>query len=380
MPKRKSMAGGGRSGSKRRRSSARKTSSAFRLKSTASTKVQRGRKLKRFGRRLKKGKAGYPGWFKTLIKGVPSTDVSGQYAAECNATIAAASSAFTNPAVAFTVWKNRSMYDYQLACDYIAGAADAKGSTLPSDSDTKVYISDVRRKHIWRNNASGGSCEIQFYQLTPRRSVPAGTLTISPVVGSNYGTGGIRVNPTMLSTPLANEFNPTTGAASGTQITGNTWGITPFMSGQLTTIFKIRPFSGIQGPNGKGSKHVLQSGQECSYEGVANKPVMVSFNKLFLSATSAIDVAAVWNLWDNTPLILGVARGGVGHDKNTPSNVGSVPVFIDHFTSYTLKIWQPMPVKKYQWYPTTSLPNYGALDVMEQAAVVLAADASVLEV
>lgn len=162
MPKRFKKAsvfrrGGGR---KFRRSRGGRRSSAFRLKSSA------GSRLRKFGRRFKRrgGRVVYPSWFKTITKGTACADYAGNYGNQ----IALAK----NTVGACTHFKSLSIAHLQVALDHMTNLHSSSSSSSSANNSAKVYLSDVTVKHTWRNTTTFGESTMQFYALYPRRDVP----------------------------------------------------------------------------------------------------------------------------------------------------------------------------------------------------------------
>lgn len=377
-PKRFMRRRGARSGFKRRRYG-RPRNAAFRLKMGG----LRLRRFKRVGRRKlgRRGVKPYPGWFKTLTKTIGPTDLAGNYGNQITVG--------KNATGMCTHWKHLSLVDIQLVLDTLGATAGmtSSGATanLPSAfagttptalkynagviNTMKAYVSDVTRKHIWRNSANYGETNIQFYVLKPRRDIPsyrngAALSTITPPCTTNYGTGGTQSNVTSWYQATLDEQNamaPTGGNAItagflANQLISTDW--SPFWSQQLTSNFKIKPLK-VVGPNGKSSKIRLQPGQECYYEGKYRGPTMYNFNKLWLNTSdTSCKVTDVWEVRRETPIILCVHNGSVCHDSTTLTSVGTTPIYLDYFQQYKLKVWQPTIIPKRQAYVSTSIPNF----------------------
>lgn len=358
----------------KRRRYGRANRSALNLK-MGGLRLRRFRRVgrKRFRRGLKK--ALYPAWFKALIKGISCSDFAGTYGAVMLGNI--------NSTNACTHWKALSPLDLQIGLDSIKNAAGSTAHTANVYQNTcKAYISDVTRRHTWRNNLTSGESQIQFYTLVPRRDIPHtfGTLggtapspsTIAPPVSTDYKTGGMLNGPTMYSQSVADE---SAGAGSAVQIlTGGPTDWSPYWSQTLTSMFKIKPLKVI-GPNGKSSVHRLQPGQECYYEGKSSKPRMVSFNKFGLDnyTNNSQSIANTWNVLRETPLIFCVHKGGVVHDSTTNTSIGTGAMQIDYFQTYKLKVWQIAGNFKEQSFITTGVP---ALAVARMAQIVTGTNAT----
>lgn len=396
MPKRgrKTAVSRGRSGSKRRNVGARAGSSAYRLKTTAGT---RGRRLKRFGRKFKRGRKGFksliPKWFITLTKGLPPTQVTGTFANRfiTTAPVSGGTILANNNEAVWTHWKHLSLTDVQIALDANPSltTANSGGQTGSSFNAVKGYLTALCRKHTWRSALQGGEMELQFYQLIPRRDLPAainGAVLpqISPAVTQVYETGGASGNPPpMYSRPFTDESAGVTlgGVYANQKIGSNQMMTTPFMSPLLTENFKIMPFK-VQGPSGMASLHRLQPGQECFYEGKYRGPHMVSMNKYLLTGATAANINGTWEIRKGMPLIFCQARGTPSHDPSATGTIGANqqvslgPVAVDYFQGYRFNLWYPTPVKATTIFATTSALTNDTLGapVLNQVDVVNALD------
>lgn len=386
MPKRRkttvSRGGGSR---KRRAGGSRGAVSAFRLKTSAGSR-SRGRGLKRFGKRFgRKGRKGtavkrlFPKWFKTITSAISPSVVLGEYGQQIsgnvlptgNATGGMANNtiAYINQCNVFTHNKHLSLWDIQTCVDSILGIQNSGGGTNPLANAVKVYITSLTRKHIWKGALQGGTQELQFFQLTPRKDLPAfaanaGALatapTITPSVTGDYGSGGTLISPVMWSRPFTDEgaLVSTGGGYAGQKVRFNQNMVTPFMNPVLCSNFKIRPLK-VRGPNGLSSMHRLQPGQECSYEGKYRGPHMVSLNKYDLTAAVNVGIANMWEVRKGMPVIFVIQRGAVAHDTTVNTEVVTAPVAVDYYQSFKYEFWKPTPVGKNTIYVTSGLPLVG---------------------
>lgn len=313
----------------------------------------------------------------------------GQYGQGISAQTAAAGSVFTNPSTIFTLWKNLSLMDIQLALDFGVQSTNSGGTTTPAANDRRTFIHGIERKHMFRNSTTGGEIQIQFYQLHARRDLPAETAagggqiapTITPPMTVDYTTGGALVSPTLWSRPFTDEAVAT---PTLTKIGANMWNVTPFMNPMITRQFKISRLK-VSGPNGLSAIQTLQPGQECSYVGKRLKPIGVSFNKYNMSGASAVNVNGMWECLRETPVIFCILRGTQAHDSAAASIVagqhaaiGTGSAFIDYFQTYNLKVTTPTPVNKTTLFATTGLPTLTAsTGTFEQVDIVTAADSNI---
>lgn len=370
MPKRRKATVSGRGGARKRRAGgSRGAVSAFRLKATAGSR-SRGRGLKRFGKRFgrkvgrKVGKLAFPKWFKALTAGIAPSEVLGEFGAQLSGNVLPqgnTTNRYINQCNVFTHWKHLGLWDITTAVDSIVGIAATGSGTSPLNNATRCYITNLTRRHLWKNAVQGGSQELQFYQLIPRRDMPIQNGSIAPVISpgvtGDYGTGGAQTNPTMWIQPFTDEgaLVSSGGQYAGQKVRYNQNMVTPFMNPILTSNFKIKPLA-VVGPNGKSSFQRLQPGQECSYEGKYRGPHMVSINKYDMMGNVNASVGALWEVRKGMPLIFVIQRGAVAHDSTTNTDVVTAPVSVDYYQTYKYEYWKPTPVGKNTIYVTTGVP------------------------
>lgn len=308
----------------------------------------------------------------------------GQFANSIDQNMPLGGATFANRNYTFTHWKHLSLLEIQTALSETLGTGVPSGQTTPANNAQRVYVTDLTRKHRWRNTLGGGEMEMQFYQLIPRDHMPAvfggtgGAMTITPSVTTAYGVGGALANPTMYTQAFTDEAIANGG---GAKVPFENTAATPFMSPLMTSMFKIKPMV-VQGPNGKGSLIKLQPGEECSYTGRYNGPHMVSANKYLLSGLATSTVGSIWEFRKGMPIIFIQARGSVSHDANGKTNVGLGPTGLDYFQDFRFRLWAPTPINKTTSFITSALPNYGGPSTqsatMDEVDIVNATDTNIV--
>lgn len=317
------------------------------------------RRVFRRGRRL-----GYPRWFKVLTHGISPTAFAATYGGQLGAAY--------GTSVSYTSWKNLGGMETQACVDYALGSGGASGQTTVSANAIKVYVSDLRKIHRWRNSASGGEIEIQFYQMISRGHIPQnGSASISPTGGYAYNAQ-IGSNMPLWQQPFTDE-NAAVG--SGTKMTYLNYSVTPFMNPVLCSMFKIKPLR-VNGPNGKSSLQRLQPGQEATLESVRMKPVMYSANKLMLTGVNSNLVLDVWENRTEWPLLFITVRGSTSHVVGSVTTVLPGPAYVDYLMDVKAKLWQPTPIKANTWAPVTSAS--AGTNAIEQVDIVTAAESNIV--
>lgn len=325
-----------------------KFTSKYRGKRRGARSRVRGRLAKRRG-----PASNYPGWFRVLTRLSAPTNVTGLYAGHLTAA--------ANSKNTYAHWKSISLIDYQ---NVLTAAGVATSSTNPTYDAVKYYIAGLERKHTWTNNMSYGQVHVQFYCLTPRRSIPAAAIgvgVISPPSSNVSGTGGFLATPALYAQSFADDgkYTNAVGTVTTTSVAYSDAAATPFMSSALCSMFKIRPMM-VTLPNGKkGSAGVLLPGESCTYTGKYLKPQMVSWNKFGLTGNSAGTLANTWEVLDNTPLILMQLRGTVSHSAASHLLINYGLAALDYINEFKYEIWRTTSATAQTMHATTTEAAFG---------------------
>lgn len=308
---------------KRKKTASKKLSqsAARQSKTTRRKSASRSRKSKRS--RSKKGSKKYghgpgmPAWFRTLAKTSTPDRVAGQYGATMGLNI-------TNPAnkKAFTFYKNLAIVDIDTICKKYVGA---NSSTAAASDAKRFYLSNKKVRHEFRN-ACNTACELQWYQLTPRRDIPATNVpAIAPSSSLAYATGGIAGAPLMYTQGFTDEV-----AITGNKIAQNDIAATPFMSPALCSLFKIRPLEFIR----------LEPGETYQRHEEFKGPLMISYNKFGLMGNATNTIAGSWEVLKQTPLLFCYLKGTPSHDISDMSIVQEGLAQVDYIQTFSYEVWK----------------------------------------
>lgn len=340
-------------GRQRRPSSFRRKATTFRsrFRGRSRTGVSRSRSSRslgfrsRFARTFRRrrgltSKAAQPLWFKIALRQHAPSDVA---ATQGTRVLSPATS--LNTQAFFTMWKGRTIQDIQNALDVISATAGSNSGTSAATNSLKMYMFDHVVDHCWRNNGQNVDIELQFYQLTPRNSMPsfvAGTsvsaATISPPSTYNYADC-ILASPTLMTTGMSDE---SALIAAGTQITQADVSATPFMCSPLCGMFKIKRFK-VKGPSGFKSIQRLTGGQSCIASVSNRKPFLVNYNKFMLTSSPAKKLSETWEVLRSTPLILCYVRGTCAHDTANHATIRTSQGSVDYLVK---RHWKLLEVEK----------------------------------
>lgn len=295
---------------------------------------QRGSARSGVRRRLGKRRGSvvkYPGWFRNITKLVAPTRVVGEYYGSLSAT--------ANTKNSYVHWKNLSLIDIQ---NVITAGGAFTSATAPNLGTEKLYLTNLVRNHSWTNNSSNAQTHMQFYQLTPRRDIPATSVSaISPTSVNTASTGGIRAAPLMFNQAFTDEAKYTSGmGTAATQIANNDVQVTPYMASALCSMFKISPLR-VKFPHGMSSAGVLLPGERIIYESKFKGPLLCNWNKYGLDGSAASTLAGTWEVLRETPLIFVQVRGVTAHDSTTNSSITYGLGDADYLQKFSYEIWRP---------------------------------------
>lgn len=310
-----------------------------------------------------------PSWFKAITRLVAPTRISGQYGQNIGG--------LANTKHSFTMWKHLSLLDIQNVLT--AGLVGQSSLTTPSNNAMKTYLAGLHRTHNIRNAENGGACHLEFYQLKPRRDIPANySSPIAPTCTNAYGTSGVIVDPTMFKQPFLDEQKYTgsnTGSATNTMLYTDV-SVTPFMSPPMCSMFKIVPYK-VKWPSGDSKADgVLLPGEQLIIRNQYRGPMLCSWNKFGLDASVSGTMANTWEVLKETPLIMCFVKGTVAHDTVSASIIGTCRFDLDYYQNYEFELWKPVLAIP-QLANMTS--GQGVVAIAEQVQVVTATEMNVNE-
>lgn len=266
-----------------------------------------------------------PVWFKNALK------MSGNVCHFVDNRGCQINNTLTQQKTAYTFWYGLSTIDIDSTLQ--ANSFTGSSATVPQNNSRRAYMFAHSATHIWKNNAAGPAV-LETYLLIPRRDMPVyvnngGIANTSDIIAppATYSYGdAVRQNPSMYT----QSFTDYAGTdANPNKVTGNDMSATPFMSSNITSLFKIKRLK-VNGPSGKTFVTTLLPGQTASLDVNHPKPMSVSYNKYGLNALTASNVSKSFEVLKETPLIFAYVKGGLGHGKLDTNIVGVTKAYLDY--------------------------------------------------
>ena len=309
----------------------------------------------------------YPAWFKAITRLVAPTRISGQFGQSEAVPV--------NAKYSMAMWKHLSLLDIQ---NVLTAGLPQSSTTTPANNALKTYLANLHRSHNFRNSMNGSSCHLEFYQLRPRRDIPANYASfIAPVCDNSYTAGGNYGNPPMFTQAFTDEakyVGSNGGPATNTMLFSDV-SATPFMSPSLCSMFKITPYK-VKWPSGASAADgVLLPGEQITIHNTYRGPMLCSWNKFGLDGRTSANMNNTWEVLKETPLIMCFYKGTVSHGTsvvlgvpNTPNTIiGTGPAQLDYYQNYEFELWKPVIAVPQVANMTT---GQGVLSGAEQVQVV----------
>lgn len=320
------------------------------------------------GDRLRATKKSYPGWFKTLTRALVPFKFTGQFDMSIAAATQKSSATFHVLCL--------GLAEIQQICSNVGGAHTDSAGGATSDSN-KGYISDMRRDHEWRNSMNA-TCELTFYEITPRRDIPKYLDIAAAVVSAPYffQSTALHVTGAGVTDPSGWQQGFTDAGSAAGSVRAVQYGdisATPYMNETLCQSCKIRPLQ-VKFPNGQyGHKGLLEPGQTIKLTAYRSAPELWNYSKLFMDGSAAMNVSEMWMALRETPHILVQLRGTASHDTTTKTLVGYGPANLDYVCSTSFYMWEvSAPFNSTSQYTTTN----ATVAVAEQIVQATGAEAS----
>lgn len=268
------------------------------------------------------------------------------------------------------MYMGMSLADVQATLDVVTATKLSTAQTNVALDSARYYMYDFETVHTWRNNYIS-PVMLQVWALYPRRDLPSfvnanSAWTFTPPTTFNYVDCAV-TNPSGWTDPLIDN-----ATAVGTSVmTYADPNYTPFMNTVLTHCFKIR--KAYIRVNGKRMHTAqLRPGEQASFMYKRRKPIMWSWNKLFMGK-SGTKVGDEWECLRETPLLLMQTMGVVTHDHTTTTNVATGTAFLDYIVKAHARIVANQVVGQELYNP------YGAIaaataDVVEEVTAAVVAE------